>query len=58
MTARDLAARVERLTEGLRAAPDTDAARALADEGQQLLESVEQLQQVDCSEQDRQQRHQ
>lgn len=57
MAARDVATRVERLIEGLRARPDTESARALAEEGKQLLECVEQLRQVDGSEQDRQQLH-
>ena len=55
MSAQELAERVRRLAEGLRAQPDLAAARALAAEGQALHESAQQLQQLEGGEQGRQQ---
>jgi hypothetical protein len=48
---------VKRLAEGLRARPDVEAARALAENGQALFENVKQLAQLEGGEQDRQQLH-
>ena len=55
MSAQEIAARVQRLAEGLRAQPDWDAAPALVAEGQALHDSVQQLQQLEGGEQGRRQ---